>query len=258
MRSGHLGWIVASGIFLASPAAGEWKFLIENRDGKRTFQASRATEGSAAVRLICALNRQIAEIAVPAGRLKPGPLAVVARFGTREVVLKGRVAPRTTTQWAPPGERAGGSVALVPLGDHLEALEVASQLTFAVGDIPVTVVFDAASRRVFQDGCSNAMEKRALPPQFLPRYVVYRGFDGAREQFGVFEKQRDGRWLEKQAQLNTRNYFESVRENLDEVILHDRTRDLFIRLHFPSFRVQARFGPGQQWGDLYSLRVVAN
>lgn len=256
-------WVLATGALMAvgAPvqAQNAWVYSVENRGGARVFQLRRPLEAGRAVALTC--DRQGVRLDAVLGRGSGVPRGnAQGRFavGGTEATLGGRVVAETAVPWATQRAGAAADVFTATITAQAERLYAASDLRVRIGSVTLNTSLGDTDREVLQAGCENARERRTAVASFPARFIVYQGFDGARQQFGIFEKQRDGRWLERQANRDTRNFFDSVRENDREVVLNDPNRDLNIRLDLRGFRVHARFGPGTNWGDLYTLRAVSN
>lgn len=105
----------------------------------------------------------------------------------------------------------------------------------------------------------EAPKPTALPPAALVRppgrTISFQG-GGV---LGVITNPSGGDWIESNSIIGQRKFFfKTVSEKGSELILHDASRDFYLRLNFDDRQLQLRVGANGQWTPLYQIAGIYN
>ncbi|MET0277275.1 MAG: caspase domain-containing protein [Pseudorhodoplanes sp.] len=98
----------------------------------------------------------------------------------------------------------------------------------------------------------------ALPPPSLKPSGRTISFQGG-GVFGIITNPAGGDWVESNSSIGQRRFvFKTVSEKGSELILHDASRDFYLRLNFDDRQLQLRVGANGQWTPLYQIAGIYN
>ncbi len=104
----------------------------------------------------------------------------------------------------------------------------------------------------------DAVRPASLPPAAAKppgRTVAFRGGS----VLGVLTNPSGAEWIESNSGIGQRKFFfRTFSERGPELILHDASRDFYLRLNFDDRQLQLRVGANGQWTQLYQIAGLFN
>lgn len=105
---------------------------------------------------------------------------------------------------------------------------------------------------------SEAIRPVALPPAGLKPAGRTISFQGG-GVLGVLTNPSGGDWVESNSTIGQNRFsFRTVSEKGSELVVHDASRDYYLRLNFDDRQLQLRVGANGQWTPLYQIAGIYN